>query len=271
MSDEISRADYARSLLASAYDPDSMGAQTQLVWCLVNGVAQIGLRSHLQRALHAGADSDLLTNAIKYGRQIFSPGYFTQVNNRKNQCGYDARELGHLTLRTLATGSHSAPTGSMGISMHEVMELFGSLAAKGYFSRSPSRHAVEKYMKEGMPAFERTLHVERVVFDRERLTGDTERVMLGDARKEYVSFHAGKLSIMALVTELADSTLVKETGKRGRDDWFDGMKQDAKLMGEWKNLFFEDLPAPDALVSSSRAVAEEARTFVDPQRHRSGP
>ena len=113
-----------------------------------------------------------------------------------------------------------------------------------------------------MQEFEKTLHTERVVFNSERLVGDTESVMLGVARKECVSFHSGKLSIMALVTELADSALVTETGTRGYSAWFSGLMSDTRLREQWKKLLYEDLQTPEKLVLSSRKVVEKTKTMT---------
>ncbi len=268
MPENSTRAGYAKSMLNSAYEVDScgLGVQKQLVGYLVNGVAQIGLRSHLQRALHAGTNSGLLTKAADYGEQVFGLGYPTRVANDVRTLKYTARDLDNFVLRTFAKGPRYTPAENMGISSHEAVELFGSLAAEAYFSRSLSRHAVGKFLQYGLGAeFEKTLRVEGVIFDKERFTGAMERVMIGDARKKCISFHAGKLAVMALVTELAQSALVKEIGAQGRDDWFAELKSDTRLLGQWKGLFNEDVPTPDVLIQSSILSIKQGRSvFLRP-------
>lgn len=269
MTDDMTKADYAKSMLKSAYDVGScgLGVQRQLVTQMVNDPSQIMARSYLGRALLAGADTNLIGHATNFGKRVFSMGHAINVEHGVREMRYNAKDLENFVLRTLAKGIAYAGAGDLKFSLHEAVDLFGALATKGYFSRLPSRHAVEKYLQHGMDMqFGATLSTEGVTFDYQRLSGDMENVMLGDARKKCVKFHSGKLSVMAHITDLAQAALVEEIGAQGRDDWFAGMKQDARLAEKWKELFDEDLPTPDALISSSKNVVENAGVWLGVSR-----
>ncbi len=270
------RVDYAKAMLESAYDIDSwgLGVQKHLVKSLVHDPAQVGKSRYLSRALHAGAASGLIACATAYGFDVYGKNYDANVQNSLRDLKYAQNSLDGFVFRTLANDVNYAQTrGNLGLNnLHETMGIFESLYRKGYFSRPPSRHAVEKYLRYGIMEFSATLGRESVMVDFKRLDRDKEAVMLGDARKECVSFHSNKLGVMAWVAELANSVLPEELGAFGYKAWIKSITQDAKLSASWKELFNEDVPAPDALVSSSRKLVVEAKKFVNPNGYYgSGP
>ncbi len=268
MPENLTRASYAGSILRAAYDVSScgIGVQRQLVTLLVNDPSLVRASDYLERALLAGTGSNLIVNAKTTGKDVFQPGDANNVKAMLQSLGHDCRDFEHSVLGALA-GADYAQARSIKLSLHEAVGLFTTLAGKYYFSRPPSRRAVERYLMYGMGMeFAETLGREGVKLDHQRLFGDMEEVMLDSARKGCVEFHSGKLTVMRYIVNLADLALAKEAGASGYSEWLNGLKQDTRLTEKWKELFDEGLPMPDALISSSRKAVEEANAFLGLRR-----
>ncbi len=255
MDKETSRADYARRSLQSAYDLSScgMGVQRQLVSFLMNKPDEVRNRKYLVESLVAGTGSNL----IAFGSEkTFLPSGLMAVKGALHALDQNYHELNNSLWKSLAYGKAFSDSDKSPFTISELPHFFESLVQKGYISRMPSTKAAETFLAYGFQTlFGRALLKEGADYDPEKIIRDEQELMLGDARKASVGFHAQKLGTMILIAEQSLTALKHETGEG------DYLPRNPTLLKNWKRLFEEDVPPVSGLISTSMKVVGEANMF----------
>ncbi|MCX6814876.1 MAG: hypothetical protein NTY20_04485 [Candidatus Aenigmarchaeota archaeon] len=247
------RAESAEGIVENAYDLSSIGIgiQRQLVDYIVHNPEGIRNRGYLSDALISGTNSNLIAAASVEAEETFSPEGLASVKSALQSLRKNHKELEYKLWRRLAYDIPFKGSGQDYLEMQEALGILESLSRKGYFSKPPSKKAVEKFLRGwNTMGFGAALVKEDIEFDYEKMAGDVQEVMLHEGRNDSAGFHSHKLGSMVIITEQALEVLPsKMIGYRPE-------------MPRWKDLFNEDVPPVRILLESSKKVIEEAMSFT---------